>query len=65
LEAVLAIASREGWPAKYRNRDGFDVIQSDRMAKVLTAGVQAEYTATFTPANWKAVLAAPDGRLAA
>lgn len=47
-DEVLAIAAREGWPAKYRKRGGvFGVIElwieGDRMAEVLTAEMQREY----------------------
>jgi hypothetical protein len=68
-EAVFAIAEREGWPAKYRSRNGFGVIEmwieSDRMVEVLTAEMQAEYLQRFTPASWKAMLASSEERLAA
>lgn len=51
-EAVLAIASREGWPAKYRKRGGmFGVIElwieGHQMMEVLTPEMQAEYLATI------------------
>jgi hypothetical protein len=69
MDEVLALAQREMWPAKYRNRDGFGVIElwieSDRMVEVLTAEMQAEYLERFTPANWKTMLATAEERLAA
>lgn len=62
-DAILAIAAREGWPAKYCNRGGmFGVIElwleGDRMIEVLTDEMQAEYLAAMTVCNWQAVLAA-------
>ena len=50
--AVLAIAEREGWPAKYRKRGGmFGVIElwieGRQMMEVLTPEMQAEYLATM------------------
>ena len=47
-DAVLAIARREGWPAKYRKRGGmFGVIElwieGRLMMEVLTPAMQAEY----------------------
>jgi len=47
-ERVLAIAEREGWPAKYRKRGGmFGVIElwieGRQMMEVLTPEMQAEY----------------------
>jgi len=56
-EAVVAIATREGWPVKYRKRGGlFGVlelwVEGDRMVEVLTSEMQAEYLAAMTPANW-------------
>ena len=49
-DQVLAIARREGWPAKYRKRGGaFGVIElwveGWRMIEVLTPEMQAEYLA--------------------
>jgi hypothetical protein len=51
-EAVLAIARREGWPAKYRKRGGaFGVIEmwieGRQMMEVLTPEMQAEYLAAM------------------
>ncbi len=62
-DAILAIAAREDWPAKYCNRGGmFGVIElwieGTRMVEVLTAEMQAEYLAAMTIPNWQAVLAA-------
>lgn len=61
--AVMAIAAREGWPAKYRKRGGmFGVVElwveGRQMLEVLTPEMQAEYRATMTIAGWKAMLAA-------
>ena len=54
-EAVLALAKREGWPAKYRKRGGlFGVvelwIEGRQMMEVLTPEMQAEYLAAMVPA---------------
>lgn len=62
-EQVLAIAAREGWPAKaLRRGDVFGVvevwIEGTRMIEVLTPEMQAEYRAALTIENWKAMLAA-------
>ncbi len=61
-EKVLAIAAREGWPAKYRKRGGmFGVIEmwieGRQMMEVLTPEMQEEYCATMSPANWRNLLA--------
>jgi hypothetical protein len=61
-EQVLAIAGREGWPAKYRKRGGaFGVIElwleGDRMVEVLTAEMQAEYLAALAPENVERLMA--------
>ena len=53
-EEVLAIAAREGWPAKYRKRGGmFGVvelwIEGRQMMEVLTPSMQAEYFAAMNP----------------
>jgi len=62
VEQVLAVARREGWPAKYRKRGGaFGVlelwIEGSRMIEVLTPEMQAEYRATMTVAGWNGFLA--------
>jgi hypothetical protein len=62
-EQVLAIAEREGWPAKYRKRGGmFGVIElwieGRQMMEVLTADMQAEYVASMSADNWRAMLTA-------
>jgi hypothetical protein len=62
-QAVFAIALREGWPAKYRKRGGmFGVVElwveGRQMLELLTPDMQAEYRATTTIANWRAMLAA-------
>lgn len=62
-KAVMAIALREGWPAKYRKRGGqFGVIEiwieGRQMMEILTADMQAEYLASITIDNWRAALAA-------
>jgi hypothetical protein len=56
LDAVLAIARREGWPAKYRKRGGlFGVvelwIEGRQMMEVLTPPMQAEYLAAMGGAS--------------
>ena len=61
-DGILAIAQREGWPAKYCKRGGmFGVIElwieGDRMVEVLTEEMQREYLDTMRIANWQAVLA--------
>jgi hypothetical protein len=61
-EQVLAIAEREGWPAKYRKRGGaFGVIElwleGDRMVEVLTAEMQTEYLAALAPGNVETLMA--------
>ncbi|MBP2302243.1 hypothetical protein [Azospirillum picis] len=60
-EAVLDIAAREGWPAKYRKRGGmFGVvevwIEGRQMIEVLTPEMQSEYKATMSADNWRAML---------
>lgn len=62
-DQILAIAKREGWPAKYRKRgDQFGVIElwmeGRQMIELLTPEMQQEYFATTTIANWKAMIAA-------
>jgi hypothetical protein len=52
-DAVMAIAAREGWPAKYRKRgDLFGVIElwieGRQMFEVLTPPMQAEYLQVTT-----------------
>jgi hypothetical protein len=51
-DAVLAIAAREAWPAKYRKRGGmFGVIElwieGRQMMEVLTPEMQSEYLAVM------------------
>jgi hypothetical protein len=51
-EEVMAIAAREGWPAKYRKRGGvFGVIElwieGRQMVELLTPEMQAEYLASW------------------
>lgn len=60
-EGVMAVAAREGWPAKYRKRGGvFGVIElwieGDRMIEVLTPEMQAEYLAAMTIPGWRGFL---------
>lgn len=62
-DAVFAIAAREGWPAKYRERGGvFGVIElwieGRQMMEVLTPEMQAEYRRNVTIEGWRAMLAA-------
>ena len=51
-DAVLALAQREGWPAKYRKRGGmFGVIElwveGRQMLEVLTPEMQSEYVSAM------------------
>jgi len=67
MDTVLAIAEREGWPAKYRRRGGvFGVvelwIEGRQMMEILTPEMQAEYRAAITIDNWRAMLAAGPGQ---
>jgi hypothetical protein len=62
-DAVMAIALREGWPAKYRKRGGvFGVIElwieGRQMMEILTPEMQAEYRSSMSSDNWRAMLAA-------
>jgi hypothetical protein len=62
-DAIMAIAKREGWPAKYRKRGGvFGVIEmwieGTRMVEVLTPEMQAEYLGAMTVDNWTGFLKA-------
>lgn len=62
-DQVIAIARREGWPAKYRKRGGvFGVIEmwieGRQMIEVLTPEMQAEYLAGTTIEGWKRMLSA-------
>jgi len=63
-EEILAIAAREGWPAKYRKRGGaFGVIElwieGRQMMEMLTIEMQAEYLAAMGGASYRAMFAAP------
>lgn len=63
LDAVMAIAAREGWPAKYRKRGGmFGVveiwIEGRQMMEILTPDMQAEYLACMNFEAWRAMSAA-------
>lgn len=63
VEAVRAIAKREGWPVKYLSRGGaFGVmelwIEGTRMIEVLTPEMQAEYRGAMTIAGWQGFLGA-------
>jgi len=62
-DEVLAIAKREGWPAKYRKRGGvFGVIEifidGCQMIEVLTEEMQREYVGAVTIPNWRRMLEA-------
>jgi hypothetical protein len=62
-DAVMAIAKREGWPAKYRKRGGaFGVIElwieGRQMMEILTPEMQAEYLSAMSITNWREMLAA-------
>jgi hypothetical protein len=61
MEAVYAIARREGWPVKYRKRGGvFGVIEfwieGSRMIEILTPEMQNEYLGAMTVENWNGLL---------
>jgi hypothetical protein len=66
-DAILAIAAREGWPAKYCRRGGvFGVIEmwieGRQMVEVLTPEMQQEYLGVMTLDGWRrlsAVMPAP------
>jgi hypothetical protein len=63
VDQVMALAKREGWPAKYRKRGGvFGVIElwieGRQMFEVLTPEMQAEYLGSMSIGNWKQMLAA-------
>jgi len=63
-DAVLAIASRESWPAKYRKRGGmFGVIElwieGRQMMEILTPEMQAEYQQSMTLENWRKMFGDP------
>jgi len=69
-DEVLAIAAREGWPAKYcRRGDAFGVIEvwaeGCQLIEVLTGEMQAEYVGAVTIDNWLAMLKALDLPIAA
>jgi hypothetical protein len=60
-EAVMGIAKREGWSAKYCKRGGkFGVIElwieGRQMMEVLTPAMQAEYQTFMTVENWRGLL---------
>jgi hypothetical protein len=60
-DAVLAIAAREGWPAKYRKRGGaFGVIEmwieGRQMVEVLTPEMQREYLGVMGIESWRRML---------
>jgi hypothetical protein len=60
-DQVMAIAAREGWPAKYRKRGGmFGVvevwIEGRQMMEFLTPVMQDEYLASMSTANWRSML---------
>nr|WP_246543560.1 hypothetical protein [Novosphingobium profundi] len=64
---VFAIATREGWPAKYRKRGGaFGVIElwieGERVVEVLTDAMQDEYQRALTLEGWLAMLAHGDAK---
>jgi hypothetical protein len=65
-DAVLVIAAREGWPAKYRKRGGiFGVIEmwieGRQMVEVLTPEMQREYLGSMSVENWRRMLDAMPG----
>lgn len=59
-DEALAIATREGWPAKYLRRgDAFGVIElwieGRQMVELLTEEMQAEYLALMAADNYRAM----------
>jgi len=61
-EAIMAIAAREGWPAKYRKRGGqFGVIEiwieGRQMVELLTPEMQREYLGAMKVENWRTMFA--------
>jgi hypothetical protein len=59
-DAVLAIAAREGWPAKYRKRGGFFGvielwIEGRQMIEVLTPEMQREYLGFMNLDSWRRI----------
>lgn len=61
--AIMGIALREGWPAKYRKRGGvFGVIElwieGCQMIEILTPEMQREYLDHVTIENWERYVAA-------
>lgn len=67
MDAVYAIAQREGWPVKYRKRGGvFGVIEfwleGSRLIEVLTPAMQGEYLGAMTVENWNSLLTAMGGQ---
>ena len=60
-ETVMAMAGREGWPARYRKRGGiFGAIElwveGVQMIEVLTPEMEAEYRRGMTIEGWNRVL---------
>ena len=67
---VLAIAAREGWPARYcRRGDAFGLIEvwaeGCQLIEVLTEEMQAEYVGAVTIDNWLAMVKASELQIAA
>ena len=63
-DAVLAIAAREDWPAKYRKRGGmFGVvelwIEGRQMMEILTPEMQTEYLAAMGASERPGIFATP------
>jgi hypothetical protein len=63
-DEIMAIAAREGWPAKYRKRGGaFGVvelwIEGRQMMELLTPAMQAEYLAAMAGANYRTMFSPP------
>lgn len=61
VEAISAIARREGWTCNVQSRGGvFRVVEfwleNAFMLEIMTADMQAEYVARITPANWRKML---------
>ena len=63
-DEVMAIAAREGWPAKYRKRGGvFGVIEmwieGRQMVELLTAEMQTEYLTAMTLDSYRQMIEGP------
>ncbi|MGS1016836.1 hypothetical protein [Allosphingosinicella humi] len=70
MARIMAIAEREGYPAKYcRRANRFGLIElwieGCQLVEVLTPEMQREYLDTVTIENWQAMLSERDAAMAA